>query len=204
LFTKKKNSKYKELFMEKEKNTISSEENKPLNEEQENLETESREEQVVRRIHELDIILEELEDQLYNQKIAALEETEYKNYKKESNQLRKELKEIRKTNKKEGTLESLPIWIPIYALIICILGAYPIVPMLPLNLIKSIFPSLPVSLQTNFMFYLLMIGYSLLLILISFFIWLYAFKNKAIKKMFLYAMFIQLFIAIISCLVAYL
>ena len=97
--------------MEKEKNTISSEENKPLNEEQENLETESREEQVVRRIHELDIILEELEDQLYNQKIAALEETEYKNYKKESNQLRKELKEIRKTNKKEGTLESLPSFV---------------------------------------------------------------------------------------------
>lgn len=190
--------------MEKEKNTIVNEKIESTNEEQENLEAKSREEQIVRRIHELDIILEGLEDQLYNQEIATLEETEYKNYKKECSELRKELKEIKKLNKKEGTLESLPIWIPIYALIICILSAYPIVPMLPLNFIQSIYPALPAVLQTNFMFYLLMISYSLLLILISLFIWLYAFKSKATKKMFIYVMFIQIVVAIISCLVAYL
>lgn len=190
--------------MEKEKNVVSEKETKTLQEEQINLEKEPREGQILKRLHELDIILEEFEDKLYNQEIYTLEETEYKTYKEESKALRKELKEIRKQNKKEGTLESLPIWVPIYALLICILSVYPIVPMLPLYFIDYIYPTLPAVMQTVFMFYLLMIGYSLILILISLFIWLYAFKSKANKKMFFYVFASQILVALVSCLVAYL
>ncbi len=190
--------------MEKEKNVPANDVIESAREEENNLTSVSREEQIARRIHELDIILEEIEDKLYNQEIETLEDTEYKDYKKESDELRKELKALRKSNKKEGSLESLPIWIPIYALLICILSAYPIVPMLPLYFMDYVYPALPAVMQTAFMFYLLMISYSLIQVLVSLFIWLYAFKNKATKKMFFYVFCGHVLVALVSCLVAYL
>lgn len=189
--------------MENEKNTPKQELEEALEANNEILEEASKESQIHKRLHELDIILENFEDKLYNQETYTLDEEEYKAYKEESELLRKELKAIVKQSKKEGTLESLPLWIPLYGLLMAIFSIYPIVPKLPLFLVSYIYPKVTEVMITAFIFYALMIGYSLILLLISFFIWLYAFKNKANKKMFLYVFFMQIFIAVISCLIAY-
>ena len=190
--------------MEEEKMTPKNEldlEGKTIEEEVIN---DSRESAIYRRLHEIDIIIEEYEDKLYNEEIYTIEEEEARALRKEYNELRLELKEIKKSSKNDSVWENIPIWMTIYGLLICILGAYPIVPMLPLNILNIVFGYLPEALQTNFFFYALMICYSVVLLLISFFIWLYAFKNKEKRKMFLFLMIIQFVIALVSCLFSYL
>lgn len=162
----------------------------------------TREEEIFKRLHEIDLILEEYDDKLCNYEIRTLEPEQVKEYKQEYNTLRKELKSLKTTVKKEGW-ETIPIWLVIYGIIVVVLGMYPFVPMLPLDIITLIYPLFPTSLKTNFVFYALFIIYSLLLILPTLLIWLYSKKDKSVKKNIFILLIIQLGVAIISNLIAF-